>query len=64
MYANLLECFNSCLPQNIDKLVRFFCMLPKLFAVSTVLWQHRRSQDKLYATLETSGCGCLAEEGY
>lgn len=24
MCENLLECFNSCVPQNIDKLVRFF----------------------------------------
>jgi hypothetical protein len=40
MCENLLECFNSCVPQNIDKLVKFFYMLSKLFTVSTILWHH------------------------
>jgi len=59
-----LNVFNSCVPQNIDKLLRLFCMLPKLFTVSTILRQQRRSYGKLYATLETPDCGCLAEESY
>jgi len=64
MCENLLECFNSCVPQNIDTLVRFFCMLPKLFTISTILWQLRRSHGKLHVTLQTSDCGYLAEESY
>jgi len=56
--------FDACVPQNIDKLVRFFYMLPKLFTVSTILWERRRSYGKLYVTLETCDCGYLAEESY
>jgi len=64
MCENLLECFNSSVPQYIDKLVMFFYMLPKLFTLSTILWEHCRSYGKLYATLETCDCSYLAEESY